>query len=369
MFGDLHLERGFAWAKPDAATRRRQAIRSTLTEVFRVADEVAADAVLCAGDLYENEFFTPDTQEFVASTFDCGRPVLVTPGNHDHWSSGSMYARANWSSNVHVYSASHFESFELAAGLRVWGAAHVAPTGTPGFFDAAPAWRVDSGPGDVDLALFHGSERAGFTHEGTDKVQHAPFDAAQVAHAGLTHAFVGHYHRASTGAHHTYPGNPDPLEFGETDGRGAVVVDISDGAAVSVRHVRVATTHCHQAEVDISECRSSTDVLDAVLSALQPLDGFVRIDLIGALGTEIDFDVRSLRQALPAAALEGLDDILIRNRARRRYDYESLRLETSVRGHFLDLVLDDPDLSDADRSLVAELGLRAFDNRTDLEVV
>ncbi len=75
-------------------------------------------------------------------------------------------------------------------------------------------FRVDRG--GVSVALFHGSERGGFGLQGAAKVPHAPFTAEQIPRSGLAHALVGHFHRPALGRWHTYPGNPEPLAFGET---------------------------------------------------------------------------------------------------------------------------------------------------------
>ena len=112
VFSDLHLDTTFRWARPDVARRRRQALRDVLCRIVELADEVDADAILSGGDLYEHERFTPDTVAFVASTFnDAGRPVLLAPGNHDHFGPGSLYVQGQWSDNVHVFSEDRLAAF------------------------------------------------------------------------------------------------------------------------------------------------------------------------------------------------------------------------------------------------------------------
>lgn len=372
MFADLHLDRQFAWASPAAASRRRQAIRRSLQHVVELADQVAADAILCGGDLYENELFTPDTAAFVSELFDCGRPVLIAPGNHDFYSPTSMYARTRWSPNVSIFTESRFRPVQIADGFTVWGAAHLAPTGTPGFFDTRPAVvdRSDQASG-VHIALFHGSERSGLSQEGTGKVGHAPFDGSQIRDAGFDYGFVGHYHRAAVTASHCYPGNPDPLEFGESAGRGAVVAVVRADGSVTADHHSVAATACHSFEVDVTGANSTTDIVESIINALVPLDGFVRVDLVGTLAAHVELQVSDLRSSLPASATDHLDELVIRRAGlSRAYDLDELRSEDfSVRARFLDLVLSSPDLEPAEQDLVVELGLRAFDDRNDLEVV
>lgn len=78
IFSDLHLDTPFAWAGPELAASRRQSLRGTLTRICDLADKEGVDAVLCGGDLYEHERFTPNTVAFVADTLSSlGRPIFL----------------------------------------------------------------------------------------------------------------------------------------------------------------------------------------------------------------------------------------------------------------------------------------------------
>src|SRR4051812_29975340 len=102
-FSDLHLDSQFAWAgaSSEASRKRREALRATLLNVCTLAREVKADALLCGGDLFEQERFTPDTCEFLRTAFgDINpMPVLLVPGNHDWLSRQSLYSLVDWSPN------------------------------------------------------------------------------------------------------------------------------------------------------------------------------------------------------------------------------------------------------------------------------
>ena len=97
LFSDLHLDAQFAWLGSDQhlARKRRQGLRDTLGNIVRLVQETRADALLCGGDLYEHDRFTPDTGGFLQSTFEGLDPVHVflAPGNHDWFGPQSLYAR------------------------------------------------------------------------------------------------------------------------------------------------------------------------------------------------------------------------------------------------------------------------------------
>ena len=134
-FADLHLDAAFAWAPADIAAKRRQAIRDALVRICDVARERRVDLLTCAGDLYEQERFVPDTASFLVSTLAGlqSTPVLIAPGNHDWFSPASIYVTAKWSANVFIFNQDRLSAFEIQPGLTIWGAAHRAPANTDDF--------------------------------------------------------------------------------------------------------------------------------------------------------------------------------------------------------------------------------------------
>src|SRR3954467_8076293 len=136
-FADLHLDTPFRWATPELARSRRQALRDTLLNICKIADEQRVDLLTCGGDLYEHDRFTPDTAEFLRATFADLHPlpVFLAPGNHDWFGPASLYRQVEWSPNVHIFGTARFTPVSLADGLTLWGAAHCAPANTPGFLD------------------------------------------------------------------------------------------------------------------------------------------------------------------------------------------------------------------------------------------
>ncbi len=272
-FADLHLDTPFAWARPGVARARRRALRQSLVRIRELAVELKVDAVCCGGDLYEQERFTPDTAEFVRDQFAALAPVPVflAPGNHDWMGPHSLYRLVSWSGNVHVFTEPRLEAVPFADGFTLWGAAHCAPANTPGFLDG---FAVDRG--GVNVALFHGSEQGELSFQDRGKVPHAPFRAAQIPAAGLDHALVGHFHSPRDAAHHTYPGNPEPLTFGETGERGAVLVTVDGAGVVRRERHRVAVSAVSEATVDLTGVTHADQIRDRVAQALASLTGTVR---------------------------------------------------------------------------------------------
>lgn len=357
-FADLHLDAPFAWASPETARARRRNRRESLVRIVALAEEHRVDAILCAGDLFEQDRFGPDTMEFLRATFArTDRRVYLAPGNHDWYSERSPYALVDWSPNVEVFTDAGLTPVTLADGLTLWGAGHRAPANTDDFFTG---FRPDRG--GIHIAVAHASERGTLKWEESGKQPHAPFDVDELERAGIAHAFLGHYHLPRDAERHTYPGNPDPLEFGESGERGAVIATIHpDGQVDRARH-RVAVSEVSDVGLSVDGLAHSDDIVAAARERLAPLGGCVRLTLSGELAPSIQLDLRELWRLGPH-----LDGLVVRTgQLSIGYDLAAIAQEATVRGQFVrsaDKVAD-PEL----RRRVVLTGLRALEGREDLEV-
>ena len=368
LVADVHLDQAFTWAGPDVGRRLRQSIRDALRNAVILAAEAGVEAFCVAGDLYEDDRYASDTPEFLRGLFGevSPAPVLLAPGNHDPAVPMSLYRTVEWTPNVHVFLEPRLSAFQLSDGLTVWGAGHDRPAYTPGFLDGgfhAP------GPG-THVALFHGAERGTLRFQEEGKIAHAPFDEVQIAAAGLTHAFVGHYHQPRDTALLTYPGNLERLTFGEAGERGLVIATVGgNGSVATQRHV-LAKVGMYDVFLDADGCATVDEVrgrLEARLAEL-PQDAPVRVARVtvagqtaGPLHLSPD-DLTSVRH--------GLDKIVIhRVQLRESEDLEKIAAEPTVRGAFVRMIREAGGVDEDDRGLILTAGLRALSGRGDLQVV
>lgn len=357
---DVHLDAPFAWAGAGGGGRRRQAIRDTLTSAVDLARAEGADALCVAGDLFEHERVTEDTARFLVDAFAALAPVpvLLAPGNHDWYGPGSIYHRTAWSANVTVFREDRLRPLTVADGFTIWGGAHLAPAGTRNFLDG---FAVDRG--GVHVGLFHGSETAAMSAEAATKLPHAPFAAAQIPQSGLHFALVGHLHTPHDGRFHAYPGNPEPLSFGEAGERAALVVDVDDAGTVRTSRRDIAHTQVADLHLDVTGLGHADAVRSAVVDLIGPRSGVVRLSLHGDLDPQVDLAPDTWRAAVPA-----VDELVVRTAdLHEAYDLDLLAGDPTVRGQFVsDVVaaIEDPDL----RRRILTTGLRALDGRDDLAV-
>ncbi len=357
-FADLHLDAPFAWAEPRTSAQRRANRRRALERIVGLAVGEDVDVITCGGDLFEQDLVAPDTVEFLRRIFaDAGRPVLLAPGNHDWYGPESPYARTRWPSNVHVFVEDVPVEMDLTDGIRLWGVAHRGPV-TPR--NLLAGLRADGHA--VHLALAHASEIGTLAWQGEGKQAHAPFAAEELERADIDLALLGHYHAPRDDQRYSYPGNPDPLEFGEDGERGALLVTVADDGGIARERRRVAVSEVHDVDVDVSGARDRDEVASRLAESLRNLAGCVRATLQGELGTDVQLDRREL-----VRVGDHLDGLVVRSgRLTWAYDLAALRSEPTVRGQF---IRDADAIEDADvRRQVVLTGLRALAGRDDLDV-
>ena len=351
-FADLHLDTSFAWAgaTSSVARQRRQGLRNALLRIVALVREVQADALFCGGDLYEDQRVTPDTAEFLRATF-AGldpTPVFLAPGNHDWYGPESVYALTAWSPNVHVFREPRLVPVSLRPGVTLWDGAHCAPANTDNFL---AGFGVRGAPDSANRAAARNRT--------------PPSTPAEIGAAGLLHAFVGHYHRPKDAERHTYPGNPDPLAFGEDGPRGAVIATIEEHGVVARERRAVAQTEVHDLELDVSGCASGQEIRDRVRALAEGRGGMARVTVTGELEPDVNLREDDLRDAL----LETFGAVRVRLGALHAgYDVATIRDENTVRVAFVNDVLESG-LPEAVQRRVLVAGLRALDGRRDLDVL
>lgn len=331
---DVHLDASFAGLGPVPARRRRAAIRQSFRSIVQLAIDERVDALTIGGDLYEDLRSQRETTQFLQQELErVGCPVLIAPGNHDYWHSGSLYARERWPANVHIYESAEFTPKDVA-GWRVFGAAHLQPKGTKNLL---AKMKVPKGP--PAIALFHGSERGQLPLQGEGKQDHAPFSEDEIGRCGFQFALMGHFHTPRTTNRLLYPGNPEPLTFGEEGVRGAALVDFATTPPkVDIR--KVATFTVSDLEVDITGCLHSDSICERIVEALpKDQNAATRVRLTGELGTGVRLSSTELLERLRQDD-RCLDLVLA---FRPQLDLDGLRQSPDARGQFVRALMARPD--------------------------
>lgn len=220
---DWHLGRRFPAFDREQETRLTRARLEVVGRILDLAESRDADAVVCAGDLFDEE--TPEEQWWRGALNEFRRregwrrPVVLLPGNHDPLTGRSVYHqahpfRAGLPDFVHVVDQ---KGWQLPIGERavVVASPCESKAGQTDLVESLP--RRETGDERIRIGLIHGQT---FDIDGYQT--NFPIARGSAASRGLDYLAVGDTHafrevEPEAVAPTVYPGAPEATNFKETD--------------------------------------------------------------------------------------------------------------------------------------------------------
>jgi DNA repair exonuclease SbcCD nuclease subunit len=225
---DWHLGKRFPSFDESAEKDLRRARLDVLSEVFAAATRSTVDAVLCAGDLFDEPNPGPD---WWRGLLDILRrlppefpPIFLLPGNHDPLLADSVWAashpfRAGLPTFVRVVDREDFRE-EIKPGLVLYAVPCLSKAGAADPVERIPARA--SGDNSVRVGLVHGT-----TFDLANCEMNFPIRAGGARARGIDYLAIGDTHGyrvVQDDPPVVYPGAPEPSAFDEVDPGHVVLV-------------------------------------------------------------------------------------------------------------------------------------------------
>lgn len=239
---DAHLDAPFAGRSPEVRERLREASRDALRRAVDLALEVDAHAFLVAGDLFDGERLSFETERFLLDQLrrltEAGIVTVYATGNHDPGRVGHRSQALEWPAGM-VVADSHEPvrvDVERSDGERV-GRITAAGHETDRESRDLAAELPEADAPVPEVALLHTQvvgARAGDEHD-----RYAPTELETLEGKGYDYWALGHVHlrqRLSRKPAIWYAGTLQGRDPGETGAKGVLLVDVEkDGATVEFR--------------------------------------------------------------------------------------------------------------------------------------
>ena len=255
---DVHIGVKFG-AFGDKAGAQRQSLLDVFAKIVDTAISSRAHIVLIAGDLFDSNFPSYQSVQFVkmqlAKLNDAKVYVAITPGTHDCLSKDSIYKRENFAQNMpHVYvfdnpgvTAKEFSDIDLTVFAKANTSNKSTESPIAFLAEASVAAKTK-----YKVAMAHGSVQI----EGKSAGDDLPITLRDIAESGMHYLALGHWHGAqefSFGATAAwYAGSP---EITYQEGKGGLgqgyilLVDIMEKA--DVKPVKVSDKEVEELAMDM----------------------------------------------------------------------------------------------------------------------
>ena len=212
---DTHL--GDTW-DPEAANR-------ALTAVVDGVHQLNADALLIAGDVFDNARISDALLEFfVAEMARATVPTVILPGNHDLYDHASLYLRSPFADspdNLHIINGTLGQTLSFPElTLDVWGRAMNSHT---------PSFRPLAGiPVERNEHWLVGIAHGHFHFPDDTEERSSPIRPHEIGESACDYIALGHWERfedvSQDGVTAYYSGSP----MGAASERGQVAVNVVD---------------------------------------------------------------------------------------------------------------------------------------------
>ncbi len=243
---DLHLDSPFTSLPPQLAKLRREELRELPDRLAELVRARGVQIVLLAGDLFDGERVYPETIErLTAALARMGCPVFISPGNHDFFHPGGVYAKTVWPDNVYIFTTADIRAVELSRlETVVCGAAFTGPSRTDHVLSGLHLPK----DGRLLLMVLHGDTTAVNSAYG-------PVTAEEAAASGLDCLCLGHVHKKLVQDAGTtdcrYPGAPEGRGFDEP-GPGGIWLGQLEKGRQEWEFVQVSRREHHTLELNVT---------------------------------------------------------------------------------------------------------------------
>ncbi len=360
---DVHLDTSFAGRSETVRRRLRRASREAFAAAVDLAVHEEVHALLVAGDLFDGDRLSFQTERFLleqaARLGEVGITMVYATGNHDPGGGAGGYRRIEWPAHVVVADDATPVRVPIRRGDPTESAQ--ADRTTVGYVTAIGhatravtddlSRRFPPPEGTLpEVALLHTQVRSSRGSERHDP--YAPSDLAHLARAGFDYWALGHVHVRQTLSDHppiVYPGNLQGRTPTDTGPRGGLLVDLSDADRPRIDFHELAPVRWETLVLEsIDEAGTLDRLVHASVAAWHAARGedsgapgtewMVRIVLRGATPLWRELESEENRSELAeelASALDALDVEVVADGLHPPVDLEEHRARPDVLGEAL----------------------------------
>lgn len=363
--GDIHLGMELQGAGSRARSRKAE-IKKTFLDILSLCKQENTDILLIAGDLFDGANTGKEDMEdiLVALSGLSHTRVFIAPGNHDFVNPASMYQVCQWPENTHIFRGEMdtvvIPEWEVSVSGAGFTSQYVKNSILSGF-------RVPN-DGLLHIGVLHGElvSRQGMS-------TYNPLTEADIAASRLDYLGLGHVHKYSGLLQagmttYAYSGSPEGHGFDELGQLGILKGNVGmDGA--ELKFIPMCRRRYEEVKVDVTGLSHRAAFTGRILHQIEELYGpdfmenLYKIQLIGILDSQVYLNLADIQ-----AGLSSLYFVRIKDRTTLQTDSDDIINDTTLRGVFASLVLEDlthatESGNSEDELLLAEVlsvGLKAF---------
>lgn len=352
---DIHLDTAFDGRSAALRDHLRSALRTAFRRAVNCATDENVDAILIAGDLFDDDRLSVTTEDFLVEQLERlaseDIAVVYATGNHDPGGSDFRASKIDWPEGVHYVDQREPSRIPITSSkgdsrAMVVAAGHASPHEQDNLAAGFP-----DGEEDIPhVGLLHAHVTSADQVDAHDR--YAPCSVSDLRATEYDYWALGHVHtrqQVCTDPTAWYPGNLQGRTPRETGARGGLLVSLRAGQTPEVEFRPFAPTRWEHLTLDsLEDC----ETVRALVRRLQDryedrADGAIasqwllRVDLIGPCPLADELSETEQVEELEQVAAERLDVLNVEIRTRQLVppvNVEAFRDETHLAGEVLSVL-------------------------------
>ncbi|MCR4651554.1 MAG: metallophosphoesterase [Lachnospiraceae bacterium] len=361
---DIHLDSAFTgnFDRNDARVRKSELL-DVFTKMVEKAAEEDVRGIIIAGDLFDTTSISQDTVKKVQDVIVrySGLDFYYISGNHD--SDGFLTLMDHIPDNLKLFEDGYgsyvlYDRMQMGKKVVITG---VNEDQNKVFLD-----RLNEGcdpvlsKDDINIVIMHGMLRSA---GGDDCI-----DVRELRGRNIDYLALGHIHSYMSGSiddrgSYCYSGCLEGRGFDEAGEHGYVELDIDvESGLVSHTFVPLEGSNILSVDVDVSECDSMGDVINAIEARLDLEDvdenSMIEIILIGEVDERDDIITDQIERYYDRRYRK----TRVKDNSVLRIDYKRFSRDYSLKGEFVRNVMEATDLSEEEKALTIKVGIAALES-------
>lgn len=288
--GDLHLKKFYKGSLPlEVSNKLLEDSWRALFNVFEFSNEVEADIILVAGDLFEREFFNlRDVNRFLDLIKNVRAKVFIAFGNHDYLSEDNLFLKVDLPENLYIFK-NELDYFELRdLKTRIYGISYDSFSFKRNFDE------IILDDNFINIGLFHSD---------LNDERYLPLNKEFLQK--FNYVALGHIHKRGRVFDNVYySGSLIPLSFKDEGPRGIIYLD---DEKKSLEFKNFSRREFVNLKIKINKEMTFAEILNLVQEEIKE-ENLYRIRLIGEARQPIDLE-NFLRENLSAFYFEIINEL------------------------------------------------------------
>lgn len=353
---DIHLDSKMTSNLTKEKARERKAeLLNTFDRMLRYAVKEHVEAVIIAGDLFDSNNISASAKNAVRDGLTNHPDIqfYYLRGNHD--AESFLGNPKELPDNLHLFNDS-WSTYTLADGrITITGVELNASNSGSIYNDLSLDMEC------FNIVTLHGQDSETAPRNGAEVI-----NVRKLKNKGINYLALGHVHtyklaELDSRGKYCYCGCIEGRGFDECGERGYVLLNI-DLESGSYRHefIPAASRRHYTLEVDVSECRTTSDISGRIKEALDNAklssDSLLKLVLVGSVDVECEKNIDFLVKKFESEYYF----LKIYDETRLKVDYRAFALDQSLKGEFVRLVEASEELDPDQKASVIRYGIRAL---------